>query len=355
MTIFCSLPVPLSLAETCRMPLASMSKVTSICGMPRGAGGMSDRSKRPSDLLSLARSRSPCSTWIVTAGWLSSAVENTCVALVGIVVFFSISLVMTAAERLDAERQRRHVEQQHVLDLARQHAALDRGADGDRLVGVDVLARLLAEEVLDRLLHQRHARLAADQDHLGDVGERDARVLDRRAARPDRPRDQLLDQRLELGAGQLDVEVLRARRIGRDVRQVDVGLLARGQLDLGLLGRLLEALHRERVLADVDARLLAELVGDVVDDPAVEVLAAEEGVAVGREHLELALAVDLGDLDDRDVEGAAAEVIHRDLAVAAGLVEAVGERRGGRLVDDALDGRGRRCGRRPWSPGAASR
>ena len=39
-----------------------------------------------------------------------------------------------AAERLDAERQRRHVEQQHVLDLALQHAALDRGADGDRLV-----------------------------------------------------------------------------------------------------------------------------------------------------------------------------------------------------------------------------
>ena len=72
-----------------------MSKVTSTCGMPRGAGGMSERSKRPSDLLSPARSRSPCSTWIVTAVWLSSAVENICVALVGIVVFFSMSLVIT--------------------------------------------------------------------------------------------------------------------------------------------------------------------------------------------------------------------------------------------------------------------
>lgn len=36
----CSRPVPLSLAETCTIPLASMSKVTSICGTPRGAGGM---------------------------------------------------------------------------------------------------------------------------------------------------------------------------------------------------------------------------------------------------------------------------------------------------------------------------
>ncbi len=67
MTIFCSLPVALSLADTFRMPFASMSNVTSTCGMPRGAGGRSVRSNRPSDLLSAARPRSPCSTWIVTA------------------------------------------------------------------------------------------------------------------------------------------------------------------------------------------------------------------------------------------------------------------------------------------------
>jgi hypothetical protein len=40
MRIFCSLPVALSRAVTCRMPFASMSNVTSTCGMPRGAGGM---------------------------------------------------------------------------------------------------------------------------------------------------------------------------------------------------------------------------------------------------------------------------------------------------------------------------
>ncbi len=93
--ILFSLPVALSLAATCKMPLASMSNVTSICGMPRGAGGMSVRLNCPSDLLPEARSRSPCSTWIVTAFWLSSAVENTCCALVGMVVFLLISLVIT--------------------------------------------------------------------------------------------------------------------------------------------------------------------------------------------------------------------------------------------------------------------
>src|SRR2546423_417113 len=209
MTIFCSLPVALSLAETLRMPLASMSKDTSTCGMPRGAGGMSVRSNLPSDLLSAARTHG--------------------------------------------------------------------------------------------LLHQ------------------------------------VLHQGLELGARQLDVEMLRSRGIGGDVRQVDVGLLGRGQLDLRLLGGLLQALHGERVLAHVDAGLLLELLGQEIDDAQIEVLAAEEGIPVGRQHFELPLAVDFRDLDDGDVEGAATEVVDGDLAIAPLLVEPVGERRSGRLVDDALD------------------
>ena len=148
---------------------------------------------------------------------------------------------------------------------------------------------------------------------------------------------ELLDEGLELGAGDLDVQVLRPGGVGRDVGQVDVGLLGARELDLGLLGRLLQTLQGQGILVHVDARLLLELVGEVVDQAVVEVLATEEGVAVGREHLELVLAVDLGDLDDRDVEGAAAEVVDRDGLVAALLVHAVGEGGGGRLVDDALD------------------
>ena len=144
--IFCSLPVPRSLAETFMMPLASMSKVTSICGTPRGAGGMPTRWKTPIVLLSRAISRSPWSTLISTDVWLSPAVEKVSLFLVGIVVLRSISLRRHAAERLDAERERRHVEQQQVLDVAREHAALDRGADRDDLVRVDALVRVLAEE-----------------------------------------------------------------------------------------------------------------------------------------------------------------------------------------------------------------
>ena len=96
----------------------------------------------------------------------------------------------------------------------------------------------------------------------------------------------------------------------------------RAQLDLGLLRRLLQPLQRHAVLAQVDALLPLELVGDPVDDALVEVVATEVGVAVGGLDLEHALA----DLEDRDVERAAAEVVDGDLLVRL-LVEPVGQRR----------------------------
>ena len=82
-----------------------------------------------------------------------------------------------------------------------------------------------------------------------------------------------------------------------------------GQLDLGLFRRFLQPLQRQLVLAQVDALLLLELVGQIVDQANVEILAAQEGVAVGRLHFEDAVA----DLQDRDVERAAAQVVDRNL------------------------------------------
>ena len=83
---------------------------------------------------------------------------------------------------------------------------------------------------------------------------------------------------------------------------------------------------------EVDALVLLELGQEPVDDPLVEVVAAEVGVAVGGLDLEDAVA----ELEDRDVEGAAAEVVDGDLLVVL-LVEAVGQGRRGRLVDDPQD------------------
>ena len=94
-TIDCSFPVALSLAETFKIPFASRSKLTSIWGMPLGAAGISAKLNWPKVLFPAACFLSPCKTWTVTAVWLSSAVENICDLLVGIVVFLSIRDVIT--------------------------------------------------------------------------------------------------------------------------------------------------------------------------------------------------------------------------------------------------------------------
>ena len=131
--------------------------------------------------------------------------------------------------------------------------------------------------------------------------------------------------------------MFRARCIGRDVGQIDFGLLRGRQLDLGLFRGVFEALQGEHVFPKIDALFFLELVAEVVHQALIEIFATEEGVAVGGEHFELVFAIDCRDFDDRDIEGAAAKVIHRDLAVTFFFIHAEGEGRGRRFVDDALD------------------
>jgi hypothetical protein len=238
-----------------------------------------------------------------------------------------------AALGLDAQRQRGHVEQQDVLDVAREHAGLDGGAHGHDLVGVDAAVRLLARELLDLGLHGRHARHAADEHDLVDL--LDALVLgvvERLAHRGDHAVEEVGGQLVELRPAQAHVEVLGAGLVGGDERQVDLALLRGRQLDLGLLRGLVEALEGHGVLREVDALVAAELRGEPVDDGLVEVVAAQVVVARGRLDLEHAV----GDLEHGHVERAAAEVEDEDRVVGL-LVEAVRERGRGRLVDDALD------------------
>ena len=109
--------------------------------------------------------------------------------------------------------------------------------------------------------------------------------------------------------------------IRRDKRQVDLGLLRGRELDLRTL-RLLQTLqgHLVALGGQVEAALRLELCNQPVHNALVEVIAAQVRITVGRLHLDDALA----DLKDRDIKGAAAEVIDRDRLVLL-LVEAVGQ------------------------------
>src|SRR5262249_40380870 len=84
-----------------------------------------------------------------------------------------------APERLDAERERGHVEQDDVADLAAEDPALDRRADANRLVGVDALVRFAAEDLLRQVADRRDSRAAADEDDLVDLRGLESSVLER--------------------------------------------------------------------------------------------------------------------------------------------------------------------------------
>ena len=137
---------------------------------------------------------------------------------------------------------------------------------------------------------------------------------------------------LELAAADGHLQVLRAAGVSGDERQIDLGLQHAGQLDLGLLSRFLEPLQRLPVGPQVDAFQLLELVGDVVHQHLVVVVAAQMSVAGRGFDLDDAAA----DLQHRHVKRAAAQVEDQDRLVVH-LVQAVGQRGRGRLVDDAHD------------------
>src|SRR5439155_5603596 len=209
----------------------------------------------------------------------------------------------------------------------------DRGADRDDLVRVDGLVRLLAaEHLLDGVEDERHARLTADEGDLVDLVRAHLGVLEALAHRRRRLLDEVADELLELAARERDDEVLWTGLVRGDERQVHLALHRARELDLRLLRGLLQTLERLTILPEVDALIFLELLDEPVDDPRVEVVTAEVRVTVGGLHLEDALA----ELQDRDVERAAAEVVHGDELVLL-LVEPVRERGRGRLVDDPQD------------------
>ena len=190
----------------------------------------------------------------------------------------------------------------------------------------------MPKKIPDDLVHSRYPRRAADQNHLVHFLGIHAGIGQSLAAGFHGPLQQVFHQPFEARPGQLQVQVLGAAGVRRNEGQIDVGFLGRGELGLGLFRRFLQSLQGHLVPGEIDPLVLLELVDHPVDEPLVDVVAAEVGVAVGG----LDLDDPLSDLQDRDVEGAASEVEYGDGLVRL-LVQAVRQSGGGRLVHQSQD------------------
>src|SRR5437762_2939697 len=85
---------------------------------------------------------------------------------------------------------------------------MPRGADGDDLVRVDALVRLLADQLLHLRLHRRHAGHAADEHDMVDLRRVEAGIGERLLRRRDGALEKRVRELLELRAGELEVQVL---------------------------------------------------------------------------------------------------------------------------------------------------
>merc|ERR1719311_575746 len=158
-----------------------------------------------------------------------------------------------AANGLDPERKRRHVEEEKVrAAFTGENAGLDRSAVCHGLVRVDSTVRLLAvEEVLDERLHLRDAGGAADQDDLVDLRLLQARVVHDVLHRPEGLLEEVAAELLEARAGQGLGEVLAVE----ESLDLETSLVRRRQRALGLLDFLAQLLQRTLVLGHVLAGL----------------------------------------------------------------------------------------------------
>ncbi len=227
-----------------------------------------------------------------------------------------------AAHGLQAEGQGDDVQQQQFIaaPVAGQDVRLEGGADGDHPVGVQLHQRWCAEELAHSFPHPRHAGGAADHDHIPHRVRSQPGIPQATAAGRDRPGDERVRQGVEGRPIQLALPVGPVGQFDAQGRPIH-----RAQ---GLFGG--AGVPQQPAQGAVGGIILdAGLFHHPARDRAVQVIAAEGGVAARGQYLEHPPP----QAQDRDVEGAATKVI--DGVDALGLlVQAVGHRRGGGLVQE---------------------
>merc|ERR1719181_16510 len=332
MVILFSLPVDFSMAETLRIPLASMSKVTSICGWPRGMGGIPSGLNLPSRLLSLVIERSPSKTWMSTPGWLSAYVEKVCDFFAGTVVLRLISVVMTppaVSRPRDRGVTSRSSSSESFSDslLPLRIAACTVAPKATASSGLMLLQGSLPPKKSESICCTFGIRVDPPTSTTSCTCPLDTFESRITFSRLHALAEVVHVHVLETSAGNGGVEVDAVKqRVDLNVR-----LRRRRQGALCTLASRTKTAEGTLVLADVLLELALELLKEVINHAVVEVLTAKVGVAGRSLHFEDSLL----DGEERYIERASAEVEDEYVLLVSLFVEAVRDGSGSWLVDDA--------------------
>ncbi|ETV66165.1 hypothetical protein H257_17317 [Aphanomyces astaci] len=331
--ILFSLPVDFSIADTFKIPFASMSNVTSTCGTPRGMGGIPSNQRKLAQQVVVARHRALAFKHLDQHTRLVVRVRRKRLRLLR--RHRRVALDQRrhhTAGRFQPERQRRHVQQQQVLQLlravvARQDRGLHGRAERHGFVGVDRLTRLLAvEEVRQQLLHLGDTGRPAHKHHFVHLALGQLRVAQHLLHRLHRLAEVVTAHVFETRAGDRAVEINAVeQRVDFNVR-----LCRRRQRALGALAGRAQTAEGTLVRGHVLAVLTLELSREVVHQTVVEIFTTQVRVTGSCLHFKDAFF----DRQQRHIKGPAAQVENQHVAFATLLVQTVRDGGGRGFVDD---------------------
>ena len=242
-----------------------------------------------------------------------------------------------AASRLNAQRQRRHVQQQDVLRglglVARQNGRLHRGAVCHRLIRINGAVQLLAVEVLgQQRAHLGDARGSAHQHNLVDAALGNLGIPNDAVHGVNGASEQVHAQLLKLGTRDLRRKIHAVKQrvhFNRGFRRCRQGAL-------GALACRPESAQRPVVSRWILLVLAFELLQTPRHDAVVKILATQVRVSSRGLHLKNAVV----NCEQRNVKRAASQVKNQNVELAfavafALFVQAVRNRRRRGLVNDA--------------------
>ncbi len=136
------------------------------------------------------------------------------------------------AQGLDSQGKRGDIQQQDIVDVPLKHSGLYGCTHGHHFIRVNAFMGFFAENLFHPLLNGRHTGHAAHQnDFIHAVGSQIG-LFQCFFAGTFQIVQQICHQRFQFRPCQLYIQMLGTGRIGRDERQIDIGLSGAGQFHL---------------------------------------------------------------------------------------------------------------------------
>lgn len=186
-----------------------------------------------------------------------------------------------------------------------ENTTLNSSAVSDSLIGVDILASLLSEELLKHGLDLGNTSGTTNENNVVNVALLHLGVLENLFNGLEGLLEEVVVELLEFGAGEGLGEVLALE----ERLNLDLGGLLGRESTLGLLNLALQLGHGLGILGDVDVVLLVVFLSEVVDDTVVKVFTTEMSVTSCRQNLENAGF----DSEDGNIESTTTEIVDENL------------------------------------------